>query len=200
MADVEALLERAKDLMKESGALLQGDYLLASGKRSSYYFDSKMFSLNGEGQSLAGELLLELIAPYRYAGFGGMAVSAIPLVGAVARAASDRGLPARGFFVRVEAKEHGTARKIEGFVPPSGSRVVILDDVVTTGGSAQMAVEAAQDRGLEVVLVATLVERHEGGGETFKRQGIDFVSLFKTTVEGELIPAMPNGELLTAAL
>lgn len=203
MRDWGALLKRAAALMEESGALLTGDFVLASGRRSSYYFDSKLFSLDGEGQLLAGELLLEVISPYDPDGFGGMAVSAVPLVGAVARAALDKGLPrskSRGFFVREKPKEHGTEQVIEGIVPPEGSRVVILDDVVTTGGSAQKAVDAAKAKGLEVILVATLVERHEGGGETFRKQRIPFVSIFRTTKEGELVPATPEAEPIAATV
>ncbi len=198
MRELGALLDKAESLMYESGALLQGKFRLASGKESSYYFDSKMFSLHGQGQHLAGELLFDLISQCDHDGFGGMEVSAIPLVGAVARAAFDRGLPCKGFYVKKERKEHGTARAVEGFLPPEGSRVVILDDVVTTGESAQLAVDAVQARGLRVVLVAALVERHEEGGKVFIGQGIPFASVFKTTAEGRLVPAMSRGEPVAA--
>ena len=157
MAPEEAMFQRAKALLEESRALLlHGDYLLASGLRSPYYLDSKMFSLDGEGQFLAGELLYSLIREYDIDGFGGMEVSAVPLIGAIARASHDHGDKLQGFYVKKAAKDHGPRKKIEGHVPENG-RVVIIDDVVTTGRSAREAVQAAEDVGLTVVAVVALV-------------------------------------------
>ena len=188
MARDEALFQRAKVLLEESHALLlKGDFTLASGLRSPYYLDSKMFSLDGEGQYLAGELLYSLIREYRPDGFGGMEVSAVPLVGAIARASFDHGEALRGFYVKKEAKGHGTSKKIEGHIP-RGGRVVVIDDVVTTGGSALEAVEAAEKADMTVVAVIALVERHEGGGKAFTDKGYEFCALFRTDTDGNVYP------------
>ena len=187
MAVNEALLRRAEALLVERGALLvDGDFPLASGSHSTYYLDSKMLSLDGEGQYLIGELLLALIERYEIDGFGGMEVSAVPLVAAVARASFDRGRPLRGFYVKKTAKGHGPRKKVEGIIPEAGGRVVIIDDVVTTGKSALEAVRAAEALGLKVVAVVALVERHEGGGEAFRARGYDFNAVFRTDESGRL--------------
>lgn len=196
--EVETLdgkLDRAKALMETTGALLRGDFTLSSGSRSSYYLDSKMFSLDAEGARLAGELLYELIRARPVKVVGGMAHSAIPLVTATVIASREAGAPLRGFYVRNEAKEHGTQKLVEGYMPPSGSRVAVIDDVITTGTSVLKAIAAVEQSGCIVDLLVALIERHEGGGQALRDRGYEFVSVFRTDEQGGLHVATPSMEV-----
>ena len=157
--------DRLRDLLREH-SLLFGDFVLASGRRSRFYFDSKKTTLLPEGAWLAARVILDRL---RREGvdaeaIGGLTLGADPIVCPIAALSHVEGPPLRAFLVRKEAKEHGTGRRIEG-CPPPGTRVVIVDDVVTTAGSTLQAIEAAREAGLEVVAVVCLVDREEGGTE-----------------------------------
>jgi orotate phosphoribosyltransferase len=147
-----------------------GDFTLVSGKKSKYYFDSKKTTLLPEGSYLVAREILRTIRDngIQAEGIGGLTLGADPIVCPVAALSHVDGPPLRAFIVRKEAKEHGTARKIEGNLEP-GSRVVVVDDVVTTAGSTLKAIEAAEAAGLEVVAVICLVDREEGGTEKLTR-------------------------------
>jgi orotate phosphoribosyltransferase len=154
---------------------------LASGKESDFYFDMKPSMLHPEGARLIAELILEKLAGMDVDYVGGVAVGAIPLLGPVAllSLANGRGVP--GFFVRKDVKDHGTRRKIDGLGPAetlAGRRVVILEDVTTTGGSAMIAVQAAQEAGAKVVMVLSVVDRQEGAADYYRARGIRFDSVF----------------------
>jgi orotate phosphoribosyltransferase len=161
--------ERLRCLLRER-SLIFGDFTLASGRRSRFYFDSKRTTLLAEGSYLAAAEILKTLRErgIRADAIGGMTLGADPLVCPVAALSHLEGPPLRAFIVRKEPKGHGTASAIEGDVP-AGSRVVIVDDVVTSGGSTLRAIEAAAGAGLEVVAVLCLVDREEGGGELLGR-------------------------------
>jgi len=161
--------ERLRSLLLEH-SLMFGDFTLTSGKKSRYYFDSKKTTLLAEGAYLTAREVLRTLRDrgVRAQAIGGMTLGADPIVGAVTALSFTEGPPLRGFIVRREAKEHGTGRRVEGNVEP-GSRVVVVDDVVTTGGSTIAAIEAADEAGLEVVAVVCLVDREEGGSEKLSR-------------------------------
>jgi orotate phosphoribosyltransferase len=158
--------ERLKELLK-TRSLKIGDFLLASGRRSKYYFDSKLTTLTAEGAFLTAKCFLEVIRRegIRAEAIGGMTLGADPIVSAVAAFSHVDGPALDAFIVRKEAKGHGTMQWIEGPVKP-GQRVIVVDDVVTTGGSTIKAVERAQAFGLEVAAVMALLDREEGGTET----------------------------------
>jgi orotate phosphoribosyltransferase len=160
---------RLQSLLKEH-SLLFGDFTLASGRKSTYYFDSKRTTLRPEGAWLAAREILRTIRRERIdaAAIGGLTLGADPLVCPVAALSHVEGPPLRAFIVRKEIKEHGTARRIEG-APDPGTRVVIVDDVVTTAGSTLQAIEAAIAAGLEVAAVVCLVDREEGGSAKLAR-------------------------------
>ena len=143
-----------------------GDFTLASGKKSKFYFDSKKTTLLPEGAYLAARETLRVIRRegIQASAIGGLTLGADPLVCPVAALSHVEGPPLRAFIVRKEAKEHGTGRQIEGNLEP-GSRVIIVDDVVTTAGSTLKAIEAAEAAGYPVVAVLCLVDREEGGTE-----------------------------------
>ena len=169
--------ERLRDLLK-THSLMFGDFVLASGKRSTFYFDSKKTTLLPEGAWLTARAVLEVIRREGIdaVAIGGLTLGADPIVCPAAALSHVEGPPLRAFIVRKEAKEHGTGRQIEGALDP-GSRVVIVDDVVTTAGSTLKAIEAAEAAGHEVVAVVCIVDREQGGREALARY--PFFPLFR---------------------
>ncbi len=163
------------DLFHER-ALKFGDFTLVSGRKSTYYLDGKQVTLHSQGLKLISEGLLELLSDVEFDAIGGMSIGADPIIGGVltVAAAQDRSLI--GCMVRKEAKGHGTNRYIEGPVEP-GQRVVVIDDVVTTGGSSIQAVERIQEYGCKVVQVVGIVDRMEGGAANFAERDLPFRTL-----------------------
>jgi orotate phosphoribosyltransferase len=161
--------ERLKQLLKEN-SLMFGDFTLVSGKKSKYYFDSKKTTMLSEGAYLTAAEILKVLKEHDVAAdaIGGMTLGADPIVCPVAALSHIEGPPLRAFIVRKEAKAHGTGRQIEGSLEPE-SRVVVVDDVVTTGGSTLRAIEAVEAAGHRIVAVLCLVDREEGGTEKLKR-------------------------------
>jgi orotate phosphoribosyltransferase len=157
-------------------ALKFGDFTLASGKKSTYYLDGKQISLHSAGLRLVSEGLLDLLKDVNYAAIGGMSIGADPIVGGVLTAAASRGTDLAGFLIRKEPKGHGTNKYVEGPVMP-GMKVVVIDDVVTTGGSALQAIDRIVEFGCEVVCVVGVVDRKEGGGANFAARGLNFRAL-----------------------
>lgn len=184
MYDREALAALIRDK-----ALRFGDFTLASGKKASYYLDCKQVTLDPQGARLVAEGILELLAGHPWPeAIGGMAIGADPITAAVVTMSSVRGTPLRGFMIRKESKGHGTNQFVEGPVRP-GESVVIVEDVVTTGGSSMAAIERAEGFGLKVMRVIGIVDRLEGGAEAFARRGLPFASLFSIRDFGLTPPA-----------
>lgn len=157
-------------------ALKFGEFTLASGKKASYYLDGKQITLHSEGLRLVSEGLLELLADVPFEAIGGMSIGADPIIGGVLAAAGGQGRSLQGFLVRKEAKGHGTGRYIEGPVQ-AGARVVIVDDVVTTGGSSLQAIDRILEYGCQVVAVVAVIDRKEGGAANFQARDLPFRSL-----------------------
>jgi orotate phosphoribosyltransferase len=148
---------------------------LASGRTSTYYFNMKPTMLDAEGAHLIATLVLAAIADTRADLIGGLEMGAVPIASAVAAVSHGAGRPINAFFVRKQAKEHGTKSLIEGLPEGEtlrGKRVVIVEDVTTTGASAIKAAEAVRAEGAEVVAVVTIVDRQEGAGEAFTAAGL----------------------------
>ena len=180
-----SVVQRLLELAVELGALKYGEFTLSSGKKSSYYFDGRLLSLNPEGANLIGKSLLPLIYKSSVEAIGGPTLAADPIVTAVSLASYAQGEGIPGFIVRKETKEHGTAQLIEGHITP-GSKVAIVDDTCTTGGSLFHAIQAAESYGCEVVKVIAVLDRREGGTEELIRRGYDFVSLMAANPEGQI--------------
>ena len=180
--------QRLMELFRER-ALKFGDFTLASGRKAAYYLDGKQITLEAEGLRLVSEGLLELLADVPFDAIGGMSIGADPIIGGVLAAAGAQGRALCGFLVRKEAKGHGTGRFIEGPVTP-GSRVVIVDDVVTTGGSSIAAIERIEEFGCKVVQVVAIIDRMEGGAANFKARGLSLRSLL-TIEDFGLTPPQP---------
>ena len=144
----------------------EGDFTLASGRKSDYYFDCRQTALHPEGSWLIGTLFNELLADLDIKGIGGMTLGADPLISATTVISHEKGRPLAGLIVRKESKGHGTNQYVEGlsnFKP--GDPVAMVEDVVTTGGSLLKACERVKDAGLNVVAVCTVLDRGEGGRE-----------------------------------
>jgi len=163
---MDARKKRLAELILEKSFQYREDppFTLASGRQSHFYFNCKPTTLDPEGMNLIGEILCDLLADVPVTAAGGLTLGADPLANALAVISFQRGKPVKAFIVRKEAKGHGTKSKIEGNVR-AGERVVILDDVITTGGSTITAIEAAREAGLVVDRVIALVDREEGGRE-----------------------------------
>ncbi|MEE8410472.1 MAG: orotate phosphoribosyltransferase [Myxococcota bacterium] len=173
---------RLRDLLAKL-SLRRGRVVLASGKESDFYLDCKQTTLNAEGASVVGELVFEHIRRLRadglaVEGVGGMTLGADPIAVATAVTSHKRGEPLHAFIIRKEPKSHGTRAYLEGAKNlGEGARVLLVEDVVTTGGSTLRALERARESGLEPVAILTLVDRQEGGRENLEATGLPFAAL-----------------------
>ena len=156
----------------------RGEFVLASGQRSSYYIDCRLTTMSAEGQGLIGRLGWQAIrkAGWRPRSIGGLTMGADPVAYAIAAASFGSELVMDAFSVRKEAKGHGTGRAIEGCFA-KGDQVVIVEDVITTGGSAQRAITAVESAGGQVLGVLAVVDREEGGRAALERDGREVVAL-----------------------
>jgi orotate phosphoribosyltransferase len=160
----------------------RGEITLASGRKSDFYFNLKPTMLDAEGAALLAELTLDALSGESIDYVGGLEMGAVPLAGAIAQLSFMRGKPIQAFFVRKKPKEHGARLSVEGLAPGEslrGKRVVIVEDVTTTGGSAIKAVEAVRESGAEIVMVLTMVDREEGATENFREAGLDFRAIYR---------------------
>ncbi len=160
----------------------RGEITLASGRKSDFYFNLKPTMLDPEGAALLAELSLDALKDDQVDYIGGLEMGAVPIAGAIAQLSWLKGHPIAAFFVRKKPKEHGARLAVEGLAKGEtlqGKRIVIVEDVTTTGGSAIKAVDAVKDAGGDVVMVFTMVDRDEGATETFQEAGIAFRSLYK---------------------
>ncbi len=160
----------------------RGEITLASGRKSDFYFNLKPTMLDPEGAALLAELSYEALKDEKIDYIGGLEMGAVPLAGAIAQLSWMKGNPIAAFFVRKKPKEHGARLAVEGLAKGEslkGKRIVIVEDVTTTGGSAIKAIEAVKDAGGDVVMVLTMVDRNEGADENFREAGLTLRTLFK---------------------
>jgi orotate phosphoribosyltransferase len=175
-ADKARLIEIVKSRSFSTG----GEIKLASGRSSNFYFNMKPTMLDPEGAHLIGVLICAALAGRSVDMVGGLEMGAVPIATAVAVSSQHKGWPLPAFFVRKQAKDHGTQNLVEGLPAGqtlAGRRVVIVEDVTTTGGSAMKAIAAVRAEGAIVDRVITVVDRLEGAAETFKSAGIDFQAI-----------------------
>jgi orotate phosphoribosyltransferase len=158
-------------------AYKEGDFVLSSGQRSSYYINGKQVTLHPQGALAVGRLLLSQL-PTDTQAVAGLTLGADPIVSAVSVVSAYENRPIPALIIRKEPKGHGTMAYIEGPSLPDGAKVVVLEDVVTTGQSALKAVERLKDAGYEVEQVIALVDRKQGGGELYESAGLKFQSVF----------------------
>ncbi|MFQ5735203.1 MAG: orotate phosphoribosyltransferase [Planctomycetaceae bacterium] len=168
--------DRLIELFHSSGALRTGEFVLASGRTSHYFLDGKLVTLQAAGLRLVAEGLLELLDDVEFDAVGGMSMGADPIVAGMLAVAPGMNRELTGWLVRQQPKGRGTDKFVEGPVR-EGAKVVVIDDVVTTGGSALRSVERIREAGGEVVQVVGVVDRLEGGAENFAQAGIPFRAL-----------------------
>ncbi len=185
MTDKAALIA----LLKER-SVRYGDFVLASGARSSYYVDCRPSTMSAAGQRLIGRMGLAAIrdAGWQPAAVGGLTMGADPVAYAIAGASADSASPVDAFSVRKQAKDHGTGKRIEGNFDPA-KPVLVIEDVITSGGSALDAVAAVREAGGTVIGVLAVLDREAGGRARIEAAGIPVVALVGA---GEIIGTRPG--------
>ncbi len=195
-------IERLGEMLRRH-CLRYGEFALTAGGTSKYYYNGKLATLRPSGAKLIGEALVDVLLASGAEAVGGPALGAVPIAMAVGLASLSRNRELPVFVVRMEQKQYGARDRVaeayaeddsvgsppeadESLLLKAGRRVAIVEDAITTGGSVQKAIDALEALGCEVVLVAVLVERHEGGGDALRSRGYDVVSLFRTDEEGRL--------------
>jgi len=174
--DLTTLRQKLLDLFCQL-AYQEGDFVLSSGQRSSYYINGKQVTLHPQGALAMARLLLPML-PEDTQAVAGLTLGADPIVSAVSVVSVYENRPIPALIIRKEAKGHGTMAYIEGPSLPQGAKVVVLEDVVTTGQSALKAVERLQAAGYTVDRVISLIDRLQGGGALYESAGLQFEALF----------------------
>ncbi len=160
----------------------EGDFTLASGRKSRLYFNLKPTMMLARGAYLSARAFLDIIHAEKAEYIGGLEMGAVPLIGSIAALSEAEKKPVNTFFVRKQVKDHGTGLLLEGLMPGetlAGKRVLILDDVATTGGSIWKAVEAARASGAQVDASLVMIDREEGSAEYLAERGVRLLSVFK---------------------
>jgi len=192
---MDSMSENKQKLIKlfRERALKFGDFTLVSGQKSTYYLDGKQISLHSQGLRLVALGLLELLNDLEYDAVGGMSIGADPIIGGLLAVAAESGKSLNGFMVRKEAKGHGTKKYVEGPVQP-GQKVIVIDDVVTTGGSALLAAERIQEFGCDVICMVGIVDRMQGAAQNFAENNLPFRTLL--TIEDFGIEPPKHSDLI----
>jgi orotate phosphoribosyltransferase len=185
-------VEELRDLLQEK-SIRRGRFTLASGDVSNYYCDTKSTTLSPRGSLLVGEVLLPLVCAHEAEAVGGLAIGALFISTPIVYASQINDTPVYGFAVRQGKKEHGLLESLEESHHPDGKpllspgrRVVVVDDVVTKGGSVLKAVTAVLERGCDIRAVISLVDRKAGGRSKIEERGLRYLALFSTDDTGEL--------------
>lgn len=179
-ADRTARRARLIEIIKERSFQEGPAFKLASGKTSTFYFNMKPTMLDSEGAYLIASLILDQLENVEADLIGGLEMGAVPIASGVAAVSYTQGRKLPAFFVRKQAKEHGTQALVEGLAKGesmAGKKVVVVEDVTTTGGSALKAADALRAAGAEIVSVITVVDRLDGAAETFAAAGLKFEPL-----------------------
>ncbi|BAY82489.1 orotate phosphoribosyltransferase [Calothrix parasitica NIES-267] len=161
-------------------AYQEGDFVLSSGARSSYYINGKQVTLHPQGALAIGRLLFNML-PSDTQAVAGLTLGADPIVSAVSVVSALENRPIPALIVRKEAKGHGTKAYVEGPSLPEGAKVIVLEDVVTTGQSAMKAVNRLRDAGYTVNQVISLIDRQQGGAKYYKSVNLQFQAVFPIT-------------------
>lgn len=173
---------RLKELIKKKAFIRrsppQKPFKLASGGNTWVFFDCKLVTQDPEGISIIAEVMFDLVKDYNLDGIGGIATGSIPICTAVAQLSYLKGKPIPAFWVRHKRKKHGTENIIDGGLKPR-SKIVIVDDVTTKGGSMEKAVNEVQKINCEIVELITMVDREEGARKKFEDRDFKFTAIFK---------------------
>ena len=173
-----AASQKIIEIAERLGALKYGEFKLTAGGTSSYYFDGRLVTLDPEGSHTVANALLPVLGSYEVAAAAGPAVAAVPMVASIAPSSYAAGRPVRALIVRPERKKHGTGKIIEGS-PRPGDRVAVIDDTCMTGGSLLHTIDTVEEAGCEVVVVACILDRREGGSDAIRARGYDFFAFLE---------------------
>jgi len=174
--DITTIRQKLLDMLCNL-AYREGNFVLSSGQSSSYYINGKYVTLDPLGALIIGRLLLSML-PEDTEGVAGLTLGADPIVTAVSVVSAYENRPIPALIIRKQAKGHGTMSYIEGPVLEANAKIVVLEDVVTTGASAMMAVNRLREAGYQVNQIFALVDREQGGKEFYEKEGILFESIF----------------------
>jgi len=186
--DLAAARASAFEIIRQK-SFIRGEVTLASGAKSDHYFNMKPTMFDPEGSRALCELILDRLSDVEVDYIGGLEMGAVPLIGPLALMSGLKGRPIPGFFVRKTVKGHGTRQRIEGVTDLNGKRVVVVEDVTTTGGSAMSAIEALREAGAKIAMVISILDRQSGATELYREAGIPFTSLF---LASEFLQAAPE--------
>lgn len=175
-ANIDSLRQTLLNLIVKY-AYVEGDFVLSSGAKSTYYINCKQVTLRAEGALALGRLLFKLL-PEETDAVAGLTLGADPMVSAVSLVSAWENQPIPALIIRKKPKGHGTKAYIEGPSLTEKAQIVVLEDVVTTGGSALTAVERLEAAGYQVTQILSLVDRQQGGAELYASKGIKFQALF----------------------
>lgn len=175
-AAVETDRERLRQLIETLSLKVGEEFTLSSGRKSNVFFNLKQTMLHPEGAKLLAEAILKILEERQVHNVGGLEMGAVPMVAALCLKSFGR-FELNTFFVRKQVKDHGARQGLDGHIE-DGAEAIILDDVVTTGGSVMQAVEAARARGCKVGTVVAIVDREEGGREALAKEGLELISLY----------------------
>ncbi len=177
----ERLLERALELE----ALRYGEFTLTSGAKSSYYFDGRLLTTDGESVEIIADLFVDILMRRDIHRFGGPAVAAVPIIGGIALSAYVNQYDIKGYFVRSEQKQYGMGKQIEGHIN-QGDRVAIWDDTISTGGSLLDAADAVSELSAHIDIALCILDRNQGGGEKIRDRGIPLFNLLASNSDGKV--------------
>ncbi len=181
IASAERLLERSLEL----GALQYGEFTLTSGAKSSYYFDGRLLTTDGESVGIVADVFVALLMRRDIHRFGGPAVAAVPLIGGITLSAFQKDYDIKGYFVRSDQKQHGMGKQIEGHIEP-GDRIAIWDDTISTGGSLLDAADAITALPAEIDVALCILDRNQGGNLKLKDRSIPLFSILSSNSQGRV--------------
>jgi len=192
--EMQSPRDRLHQLIEEL-CIIEGDFVLSTGVKSRYYFDCKIITLHGEGLTLIAQAFLEEIEklPAKPTAIGGLTMGADFITAAVIVLSHQTGGKVlQGSIARKEPKKHGTRRPIENELPP-GTKIVVIDDVITTGSSTLKACHEFEEAGYEIVAILGVVDREAGGREALEKKYKHVRTLFKTSDFPKLASQLSNG-------
>jgi orotate phosphoribosyltransferase len=180
---IEEMKERLIEIVIERSFKYSDDppFTLVSGRKSNYYFNCKPTTLDPEGMNLIGEILFLMLKDTDVTAAGGLTLGADPIANALSVISFQKGKPIKSFIVRKDIKDHGIKNSLEGNVHP-GEKVVVLDDVITTGGSTITAISRAREAGLHIAMAIVLIDREEENGrQNIEAQGLSVQAVLTRT-------------------
>ncbi len=176
-SDVAACKKRLFELIRTQ-AFFKGDFTLSSGKKSAYYCDARLVTLSAEGAYLCGRIVPDMVRDLFPTAIGGPTLGADPLVGAIGAVSFCEKAPVKTFIIRKEAKGHGKGRMIEGPELTKEDRIVVVDDVATSGKAFLLALDALALDTLKPVVCVCLIDRQDGAKEALAARGVEMRALF----------------------